>query len=266
MTEPIIETQKNVAPGVDQLGTFAPIPNLGYIAINAFLLRSREPVLVDAGIIGMKGLMLPAIESLIDPASLRYIYLTHADGDHVGCLDELLVRAPKARIVTTFLGMAKLGFARQVPPERFLLLNPGQTLDVGDRKLLVARPPCFDAPETTMVWDASTRTLFSSDYFGGLVPSPTESANDIPSSSLREGMMRWLALDSPWIHSVRQDALEQATRSVAELAPQTILSAHLPPARALVEALTENVNRAPGGTPFQGPDQSAFEDLIKQAS
>lgn len=263
MTEPTIVTTRNVAPAVDQLGTMAPIPQLGYLAINAFVLHAREPVLIDAGIVAMRHLMLKAISGVIDPASLRYIYLTHVDNDHVGCLDELLELSPRARIVTTFLGMAKLGLSRMIPPERFLLLNPGQALDVGDKKLVVVRPPCFDAPETTMLWDASSRTLFSSDCFGGVIPSPVESANDIPASTLREGMMTWLSVDSPWIHGIRPAALEQATRAVTELAPKTILSAHLAPARDLVDALVQNVRLAPGAAPFQGPDQSAFEQLLK---
>lgn len=266
MTEPMISTAKNVAPGVDRLFTHAPILGRGYLAVNAFVLHSKRPVLIDSGIVGMKEPMLKAIESVIDPERLEFLYLTHADADHIGCLDELLVRAPRATLVTTFLGMAKLALARQIPPERLLLLNPGQALDVGDRQLVVAKPPAFDAPETTMLWDPKEGTLFSSDYFGGLVPEPVESAAEVAPAALREGMVAWLTVDSPWIHSVDPAKLAQATRSVVELAPKTILSAHLAPARGLVEALTENVLCTPGAAPFTGPDQAAFERMLAGAA
>jgi glyoxylase-like metal-dependent hydrolase (beta-lactamase superfamily II) len=265
MTEPIISAHEKVAPATDLLGTYAPVLG-GYLAVNAFVLHAERPVLIDSGIVGMREPMLRALERVIDPARLEFLYLTHVDADHVGCLDELLVRAPRAKVVTTFLGMAKLALARQIAPERLLLLNPGQELDVGDRKLLVAKPPCFDAPETTMLWDPKERTLFSSDYFGGLVPAPVEAASDVPPAALREGMVTWLTVDSPWIHGVDPHKLARAARLVAELAPKTILSAHLAPARGLTQALTENVLCAPSATPFTGPDQAAFEHMLAGAA
>jgi glyoxylase-like metal-dependent hydrolase (beta-lactamase superfamily II) len=262
MNQPQVHSARDVAPSIDLVGTWIPIPGLGHFAVNAFLLHSREPVLIDAGIANMHEPMFTALKELIHPADIRWIYLTHVDGDHVGCLDEVLQQSPKARIVTTFLGMSKLGLTRHVPPDRFYLRNPGEQLDAGDRKLLVARPPCFDAPETTMLLDPKSGTLFSSDYFGGLVPAPVESADQIPAAALREGMTKWLTVDSPWIHSVQPTLLRQATRSVVELQPRTVLSTHLSPARGMVETLSENILQAPGAPPFTGPDQIAFEQML----
>ncbi len=265
MNAPTITTTRHVAPDVDQIGTYLALPGMGHLAVNAFLLRSEQPVLIDAGIANMHEPLLQAVESLIDPAELRYIYLTHVDGDHLGCLDELLERAPKARIVTTFLGMSKLGFTRQIPPERFLLLNPGQELPVGDRTLQVHKPPVFDAPETTMLFDPSSHTLFSSDCFGGMVPAPVASANEVPEAALCEGMVGFLCVDSPWVHSVDAKLFEDAVSSLLQLAPETVLSSHLAPATGLVQLLSENLLRAPGATPFSGPDQAAFENMLSAA-
>src|SRR5687768_15897980 len=103
MNPPTVNLTRNVAPAVDQIGTYIPVPGMGHFAVNSFLIRSRQPVLVDAGIVTMQQPWLAALESLLDPADLSFIYLTHVDGDHIGCLDALVERAPKARIVTTFL-------------------------------------------------------------------------------------------------------------------------------------------------------------------
>jgi flavorubredoxin len=266
MNPPTVNAIPNVAPGVDQLGTYIAPPGFGYLAVNAYLLRSQQPVLVDTGIGTLQEATLNALAGLIDPAGLRWIYLTHVDGDHVGCLDRLLALAPRARIVTTYLGMAKLSFTRILPPERFWLLNPGETLDVGDRRLLALRPPCFDAPETTMLWDATSRTLFSSDYFGALVPSPVASAEEIPPAALREGMLTFLAVDTPWVRSVVPASLEQATRNVQELQPRTVLGSHLAPARGLTDALSETIRMAPGGPVVSMPDQATFERMLSGAA
>jgi flavorubredoxin len=68
-------------PGVDVITTTAAIPALGSIAINAFVLHGREPVLVDTGTVAGASDFMTALESTIDPAVLRWIWLTHTDFD-----------------------------------------------------------------------------------------------------------------------------------------------------------------------------------------
>lgn len=262
MNQPAITVSRNVAPDVDQLSTAMPVPNLGHLMVNAFVLHAQEPVLVDAGVVNLRELTLAALGELMDPADLRWIYLTHVDNDHIGCLDELLALAPRAQLVTTFLGFAKLGLKGGLDPNRVRFLNPGQELAVGDRRLLALKPPTFDAPETTMLWDGSNRTLFSSDCFGGLIPEVVESANEVPETVLRDGMVTWLGIDAPWIHTTEVRSLQQALRAVVELQPQTVLSAHLPPARGMVERLGANILQGPAAPPFVGPDQAAFEAML----
>jgi hypothetical protein len=114
-----------------------------------------------------------------------------------------------------------------------------------------------------MIFDPTSRTLFSSDYFGALVPSPVELAEQVPASALRDGMMAWLSVDSPWVRMVQPAVLERATRAVIELKPETVLSAHLAPAYGMAEVLSENVLMAPGAAPFVGPDQAAFEKMLQ---
>ncbi len=81
-------------PGVDVLTTTAAIPALGSIAINAFVLHGTEPVLVDTGTVAGSADFLTALSSTIDPADLRWIWLTHTDFDHIGSLAALLEANP----------------------------------------------------------------------------------------------------------------------------------------------------------------------------
>jgi hypothetical protein len=46
---------------------------------------------------------------------------------------EILHAAPAARLITTFLGLGILSLEYQIDLERIFLLNPGQSLDLGDR-------------------------------------------------------------------------------------------------------------------------------------
>jgi hypothetical protein len=78
---------------------------------------------------------------------------------------------------------------RPLPLDRVYLLNPGQSLDVGDRTLTGLRPPLFDNPATVGLYDDRSRTLFSSDCFGAPLPSAEladgSDLGDVPPDDLR---------------------------------------------------------------------------------
>src|SRR6185312_11873119 len=107
----------------------------------------------------------------IDPADVRWIWLTHPDRDHTGGIFALLEAAPNARVVTTFSGVGIMSTESPLPMDRVYLLNPGQTLDVGDRTLTGFRPPLFDNPATVGFFESKSGIFFSSDCFGAPMSS-----------------------------------------------------------------------------------------------
>lgn len=258
MNQACLSVERRVGIDTDLLQSYAPLPGLGVLPINAYLLHAREPVLVDTGVSALQDDFMRGLRQLIDPADLRWIWITHADADHVGNLRAVLAEAPHARIVTNYLGVGKLGL-QQIPLQRTYLLNPGQALDVGDRLLLAHRPPVYDAPETMSLFDARTRQLFSSDCFGAVMEHPFERASAIPAADLHAGLTLWSSIDAPWLAQLNRDQLAGAVRQLRELSPRMILGSHLPPAAGISDALFDCLIAAREAPPFVGPDQAALE-------
>src|SRR5688572_6749706 len=84
------------ATDVVALTDAALIPGLGFLPVSAYLLSAEQPVLVDTGMPDSRSDLLDALWNRIDPADLRWIYLTHPDRDHTGSLMEILDAAPAA--------------------------------------------------------------------------------------------------------------------------------------------------------------------------
>ncbi len=256
-------TIHRAAPDIDVLTSAFPIPGLGFVPINAFVLHGDEPVLVDTGAVVERDQFMEALRTIIDVADLRWIWLTHTDPDHIGALHALLDENADLKVVTTFLGVGAMSLADPLPLDRVHLVNPGQQLEAGNRILTALRPPTFDNPCTTGFHDARSGALFSADSFGALLADVPPSAEDLTETELAEGQVLWATLDSPWLHSIDPDAFASQLDGIRRLDPTVILSSHLPTAPAtLTERLLATLAVVPTCPAFTGPDQAALELLL----
>ena len=258
MDQPTMVGSRPVADDTESIVSYFPIPGYGILPINAFVIRAAEPILVDTGLGVLRDAFMQNLRSLVPLKDLRWLWLTHMDADHIGNLARILIEAPKLRVITTFLGMGKM-LLHQLPVDRVFLLNPGQHLDIGDRRLAAVKPPSFDAPETTGFFDTKTRAFFSADCFGALMKEPAEAAEDMVPSDLREGLITWTTVDSPWLHMADEGQFGSSLDMVRKLEPSVILSHHLPPAAGITEFLLKTLASARSAPAFLGPDQAALE-------
>jgi glyoxylase-like metal-dependent hydrolase (beta-lactamase superfamily II) len=255
-----------ITPDLTVLSDSAEVPGLGFLPVNTFVLHSEQPVVVDTGLSTPGKDFVADLSRVIDPEDVRWIWLTHPDRDHTGGLWELLDAAPNARLVTTFLGVGILSCEWEVPLHRCHFLNPGDTLDVGDRVLTGFRPPLFDSPATVGFVDGSSGALISSDCFGGPMPSMEIAtggdAHALSDDDRRAAQLLWAAVDSPWVHSVDPARYQRAVGQLRALDPSGIFSTHLPPAVDMNARLFDVLLEAPDGPAFVGPDQAALEGLL----
>jgi Metallo-beta-lactamase superfamily len=241
------------------------VPGLGFLPINAFVLHAEQPVVIDTGLSTADKDFVSALAQVIDPADVQWLWITHPDRDHTGGLSALLKAAPKARLVSTFIGVGIMSCEWSIPLNRVYLLNPGQVLHVGDRRLHAFRPPLYDNPATTGFLDDRSGTLFSSDCFGAPVPTAELATSDdvrAIGDQVRDLQLLWASIDSPWVHEVDPARFRATVDPVRAMGASAIFSTHLPPAPQPDDRLYETVLLAPHTPPFVGPDQAALQALL----
>jgi Metallo-beta-lactamase superfamily len=252
---------------VSVLADHMEIPGLGFLPVNAFVIHAAEPVVVDTGLGLPDRDFVASLAELMDPADVRWIWLTHPDRDHTGGLFALLDAAPRARVVTTFAGVGIMSCERPLPIDRVYLLNPGQSLDVGDRTLTGFRPPLFDNPATVGVLDSSNGVCLSSDCFGGPMPTAelatAHDAAAVGEPDLRAAQLLWATVDSPWVHSVDQAKFAASFQPLRGFGSSAIYSTHLPPAYGDGSPMFATLLDAPQAAVFAGPDQAALEAMLR---
>jgi flavorubredoxin len=259
-----MEKPYEVMKDVVVLPAFFPIPGMGFLAVNAFVIKAKEPVLVDTGMGIDSAEFMNSLESVINTKDLRWVWLTHDDADHTGSLQKVLESAPNARLVANSLAVLRCSTAWKVPMDRVYWLNSGDTFTVGDRELAALRPPLFDNPTTIGIFDNKSEAFFSADFFGAILPSPARNVEDLAETDVARGMVGWASADSPWVHMVESSRFNKALDKIRRVAPKNIFSAHLPPARGKTERFLQLLEEVPESTPFVTPGQPALQQILAQ--
>ncbi len=250
-----------VAEDVYILPSHISIPMVGVLAVNAFLLLGVEPVLVDTGLARESDEFLEALGAVIDPRKLRWVWLTHDDGDHTGSLGKVLEMAPEAEVMTHALAALRLSASWPLPLGRVHALTAGEHIKAGARNLQAVKPILFDNPTSVGLYEAASRTLFSVDCFGAFLPHEGKDAGEFSPEELAQGIIGWETSDSPWVSLVDREKYQAQLDALRTLAPSLVLSSHLPPARDITDRLFDTVALLPDAPPFAEPNQSVFAQI-----
>lgn len=264
--QPTVGTPFAATRDVHVIPTIWPVPEVGFLPMNAFVIRSAEPVLVDTGAGALSDEFLSAVASVLPLSELRWIWLTHEDRDHTGSLRRLLDLAPGATVIADFFAIGRMAPEGPFPLDRLRVVTPGDRVAVGDRDLVAVRPPVFDSPSTMGLLDGSTGAYFSSDCFGAPLPSPAEaavaSAGELDPQVVSRSQGAWAAADSPWVLNVDRAAFARSLDGVRRLEPTVILSSHLPPVHGQTERMLANLDAATLGEPLPGTTQAQLDALL----
>jgi|1186.fasta_scaffold43654_1 glyoxylase-like metal-dependent hydrolase (beta-lactamase superfamily II) len=240
-----------------------PLPGIGVLPINAYLVMAEQPVLVDTGIGFDSDQFLDAVSSVVPLDQIRWVWLTHDDADHTGSIQRVMELAPNATLVTHAMSALRMSSWWEVPLHRVHAIRFGDELHVGDRTLTAVAPPLFDNPMSTGFLDQSTGALFTVDAFGAILPEATQDAADVPPEALAGGMVGWAASDSPWVHVTDRAMFGQVLERVRQLRPSRIFSSHLPAASGTsMDEFVKILETVPDSEPFMPPSAEEFGHLI----
>jgi flavorubredoxin len=224
-----------VRPLVERFATSDDVPHSTVVPgerralhVNSMIITGAEPVLVDTGAAALREQWVEQTFCLVDPDDVRWIFLSHAEADHIGNLDVALEMCPHATLVTSWLPDERNDVALDVPAERRRHIVHGEELRLPDRSLVAVRPPVFDLPSTLGLHDTSTGVYWSADAFGAPVPRVVDEIDDLPRATWLAAFDAYTAQLSPWTEIVDAVQFGRWIDEVAALEPTAIASAHGP--------------------------------------
>ena len=235
----------------------------GVVSSNSLVIRGAEPVIVDTGSRLVRDSWLATVFSVVDPADVRWIFISHDDHDHIGNLDVVLDLCPQATLVGNWTMTARLFGDVELPLHRMRWLDQGEEFDAGDRTLHLVRPPLFDSPATRGLFDPTTNMLWAVDTFGAMVQGNILEAEDADAdlyAATFDAMNTW---NTPWLEWVDTTRFAAHIDETAALPLDAVASAHGPILRGerIAEAFVRTAALA-AQPALPTPGQSMLDQLL----
>ncbi len=131
---------------------------------NAYLVQgSEKTVLFDSVDPSMADVLMFQLEKV---PRVDYVVAHHAEQDHSGAIPQVMEKYTDAQVITTSKGKGMLVDLLQVPEDRVVTVEDGETLSLGDRTLEFIHTPWVHWPETMVTYLREDQILFSCDFFG----------------------------------------------------------------------------------------------------
>ncbi len=133
---------------------------------NSYLVRGSEKTALLDTVDPSKTEVLFSHLAKLNINKIDYVIAHHAEQDHSGSLPDVLQKYPDAKVVTNPKCKGMLIDLLGIENEKFIEVEDGQTLSLGDKTLQFIYLPWVHWPETMGTYLKEDKILFSCDFFG----------------------------------------------------------------------------------------------------
>jgi flavorubredoxin len=143
----------------------------------------------------IKGSEKTALVDTVDPAQttvlidnllkagtekIDYVICQHAEQDHSGTIPDIIMLYPDAKVVTNPKCKGMLIDLLHIEDDRFITVDDGEKLSLGDRTLQFIYTPWVHWPETMGTYLEEDKIFFSCDFFGSHLATSSLFVDDEP--------------------------------------------------------------------------------------
>ena len=137
------------------------------VSYNSYLLLDEKTVLFDTADWAVGRQFIENVKAVLDGRPLDYLVINHVEPDHASSIEEILLRWPQVKIITTpkaVILLRQFGFPLEA--DQVEEVRDGDTRCFGKHTVVFAMAPMVHWPEVMVSFDTTNGVLFSADAFG----------------------------------------------------------------------------------------------------
>lgn len=185
---------------------------------NAYLVKgSEKTALIDTVDPGLGNIL---IDNLVKAgvSNIDYIISHHCEQDHSGSIPDILLLYPDARVVTNPKCKEFLEKHLHIDEDKFITVDDGQELSLGNKTLRFIYTPWVHWPETMCTYLREDKVLFSCDFFGSHLAGSSLFVQD--ECAVYPSAKRYFAeIMMPFRPSIRTNLEKVSAQEIAMIAP-----------------------------------------------
>ncbi len=195
------------------------IPLAEGTSYNSYFVKGRDKnLLIDTVDPSKTEAFVENIKSL-NVDKIDYIVSQHAEQDHSGSIPRILEIYPQAKVVTNAKCKDFLKSLLLIDESKFITVEDGTELSLGDKTLKFILTPWVHWPETMSTYLKEDKILFTCDFFGSHVASSELFVGENTARAL-EGAKRYYAeIMMPFRSSIRSNLKKIEPLEVDLIAP-----------------------------------------------
>ena len=137
------------------------------VSYNAYVLMDEKTVLFDSADWAVGRQFITNVKAVLAGRSLDYMVINHVEPDHAASIEEILLRWPDVKIITTPKAVTLLNqFGFNLDPNKVDVVKEGDTRCFGRHTIAFLYAPMVHWPEVMVSFDTTNGVLFSADAFG----------------------------------------------------------------------------------------------------
>ena len=137
------------------------------VSYNAYVLLDEKTVLVDTADWAVGRQFIENVTAVLDGRPLDYLLINHVEPDHAASIQEVLLRWPDVKIITSPKAVILLHqFGFQIDAGQIEEVREGDTKCFGKHTVAFVSAPMVHWPEAMVTFDTTNGVLFSADAFG----------------------------------------------------------------------------------------------------
>lgn len=138
------------------------------VSYNSYIILDDKITIMDT--VDKRGTdeWLANVKNVLDGNEPYYLVVSHLEPDHAGSVQTLIEMYPDMKIVGNPKTFAMIGqfFDMEITDDKKVVVNEGDTLDLGKHTLQFFMAPMVHWPEVMVAYEQNEKVLFSADGFG----------------------------------------------------------------------------------------------------
>lgn len=132
---------------------------------NSYLIKDKKTVLIDTVWEPLTERFMENLREVVDPSTIDYVVVNHAEPDHSGALPTIMEYCPNATVVVSKNGLetTKKHYHKEW---NFKVVTTGEKINIGENDLVFIEANMLHWPDSMFTYLTGKNILFSNDAFG----------------------------------------------------------------------------------------------------